>query len=324
MLDRDKKLDRQIIIYANEGMLSSATATHAVGGKGRPQHKMEPMCEWLEYRNSVSDMALVKERLGVDVVLQDPKELSGKARGVPEQRVRALVADWTAGAREIEGDPQEILTESARWHIALKQDLEEKEAAGFTTICSQIEHRYGCNPCFAFMMLADEGYCFSCGIDINGLLTELMLNAIEPGAMFQGNLMVQNLERGRVSVHHCMAPYTMDSEREYDVRYAHSDRKRKGLVSAIRFKKGTVTLARLDASLELIHISRGTLVDYVNHRDRCINEAIIEVPYSEDFDRQRIKPRLPSKIVHYVMRQGDYVDSLCKLAQALGIECLKD
>ncbi len=315
MLDEEKKLDKRLVIYAGEKMYSSQ------GGEEETSvRKRQPKREWLEYRNSAWDMKLIKKRLGVEVIVEDTKDLSKKALAVDEKSASALAENWLEQARGLEGDPRELLIETARWYLALREDLEDKGAAGFTTICSSIEHRYGCNPCFAFMMLANQGYGFSCGIDINGLLTELILARAEPGAMFQGNLELKNLPK--VSIHHCMAPYAMDSEGEFNVRFAHSKPERRGLVSAIRFKKGPVTLARLDSSLDFIHVSPGELVDYVNHLDRCINEAVIEIPSPEDFDRKRIKPRPPSKLVHYVMKYGDSVDAACEVAGELGIECL--
>jgi len=318
VLDPEKKLNKRVIVYAGETMYVKPGE-----GDGWRERQGALNRDWLEYRNSQPDMALVKERLGVEVLVEDLDELARKASGVDEEAASVFAGKWLEGAREIEGEPRELMKETARWYVALRRDLEEKKAAGFTTICSRIGHRYGCNPCFAFMMLADEGYGFSCGIDMNGLLTELMLNSIEPGAMFQGNLMVQNLPEGRVSIHHCMAPYSMDFEKRFNVRYAHSKPERKGLASGVRFRKGPVTLARLDMSLESIHVSAGTLVDYVNYRDRCINEAVIEVPSPEEFERLRIKPRPPSRICHYVMRYGDCTDALCEVAEALGMECLK-
>jgi len=296
------KLDSRIVIYATEGFYSLRLRDgEGDGGEGTSREEKERRLKWLRYRNSATDLDLVKERLGVDVVFENVEKLSEEADHVREEEADAIADRWIEGAVEVEGDARKVLAATARWYVALKQDLEEKKAAGFTTICSQIEDRYGCNPCFAFMMLASEGYGFSCGIDVNALLTELMLSECEGGPMFQGNLMVENLPRGRVSIHHCMAPFVMDCEGEFNVRHIHSDEKRRGYVSAVRFKKGRVTLARLDSSLEFIHVSGGRLVDYTNHRDRCINEAMIEVCRPEDFEEHRIQPLPPSRIVHYVM-----------------------
>ncbi len=325
MIDASRKLDSRIVVYATEGFYSlPPTTLQTEVEKGLQYDQTERRARWLRFRNSTTDMDLVRERLGVEVLFENVEKMSEKAARISEWRANDLVGRWIEQATEVEGNPRKVLVPTAQWYIALREDLEEREAAGFTTICSQIAHRYDCNPCLAFMMLASEGYYFSCGIDLNGLLTELMLDACRPGPMFQGNLMVENLSRARLSIHHCMAPFTMDSGRELNLRHIHSNEKSKGYVSAVGFKKGTVTLARLDSSLDFIHASRGELVDYVNHRDRCVNEAIVEVSYPENFEKQRIKPIAPSRIVHYVMRYGDYVDSLCALAEALGLRCLSD
>jgi L-fucose isomerase-like protein len=106
----------------------------------------------------------------------------------------------------------------------------------------------GCAACGAMSIMSDSGVPCSCEADVNGTITQIMLQAVSGKPAFGTDLVSANLEEDTVVVWHCgLAPLSMADPAVRPRGTAHSNRKLP-LLMEFPLKPGRVTIARLSES----------------------------------------------------------------------------
>jgi L-fucose isomerase-like protein len=128
----------------------------------------------------------------------------------------------------------------------LKDLAGEKDLQGFAVRCwPEFFTELGCAACGAMSMLSDEMIPCSCEADVNGTITQLILQSISGSQAFGTDMVSIDAELDALVLWHCgLAPLSMaDPESEKRVSI-HSNRKLP-LLMDFPLKPGRVTLARL-------------------------------------------------------------------------------
>ncbi|MHC4406494.1 MAG: hypothetical protein ACYTG0_43265, partial [Planctomycetota bacterium] len=116
-----------------------------------------------------------------------------------DDKARRLIADFTAGAKEMRGVTREALENAARAHCALTQLLAEENADGVTMNCLR---RGMLKPCISFSLLNGRLVPAACENDLPAAYTQLLGQRLVGRPGFQHNPCFET-ERNHYYGSHC-------------------------------------------------------------------------------------------------------------------------
>ncbi len=202
------------------------------------------------FETCLFDPDLIASQFGLEVVQLDLMEdLFALARGVDPDRIDAIqdqLGQKVAGLEEL--DPA-ASRGTMSVYAGLKQLAEEKNLAAFAVRCwPEFFTELGCAACGAMSMMCDEMVPCSCEADINGTITQMILQSISQTPAFGTDMVSIDEERDALVVWHCgLAPLSMASTAERPGVTIHSNRQLP-LLFDFTLKPGPVTVARLSES----------------------------------------------------------------------------
>ncbi len=131
------------------------------------------------------DAPLLREKLGVEIMPLELKEVFLGAAAVTPARLSEALPKFKSRLAGLKELPEEPLQGTVRAYAAMKQITEENELAGLAVRCwPEFFTDLGCAACGAMSMLSDENIPCSCEADINGTITQLILQWLSGDARF--------------------------------------------------------------------------------------------------------------------------------------------
>lgn len=211
-----------------------------------------------EHPDGMDSCHLDAERLhktfGLEIVHLSLEQVFSRARDIPLENISQVRSQLNLKLNNLAELEQKPLSGSLSVYAALKQIAEEEKLDGLAVRCwPEFFTELGCAACGAMSMLSD-GFggntpipC-SCEADINGTVTQLVLQWLASAPAFGTDLVGMDLEKDYSIIWHCgLAPLSMANP-EYQVRGAiHSNRKLP-LLMEFPLRSGSVTIARLNQS----------------------------------------------------------------------------
>jgi L-fucose isomerase-like protein len=209
---------------------------------------------------------------------------------------------------------------------ALKEITSEHKLDGLAVRCwPEFFTEMGCAACGAMSMLSD-GFgqatpvpC-SCEADINGTLTQLMLQWLSDAPAFGTDMVGVDTDKDRVALWHCgLAPLSMADLNYQPHGGIHSNR-RLPLVMDFPLKAGQVTLARLSqatGSLRLV-LGRGEMLAEPKPFSGTAGTLKLECS-ADEFLNLLIKEGLEH---HISLTYGDYFEALIAFAGLIDLPVL--
>jgi len=189
----------------------------------------------------------LRERFGLEIVQLDLEaDVFSKVRKTEPasiQPVKSNLANRVSNLDEMDAD---AVHGSLSTYLTLKEIAQEKGINGFAVRCwPEFFTELGCAACGAMSMLSDEMIPCSCEADVNGTITQLILQSISGSQAFGTDMVSVDEEKDAMVIWHCgLAPLSMaDPEGEKRVTI-HSNRKLP-LLMEFTLKPGPVTIARL-------------------------------------------------------------------------------
>lgn len=197
------------------------------------------------------DEPRLKELFGVQIHHIELEDVFVRARSVPEATIgqtRTKLATYLDNLSSLEQTP---LNGTLSAYNALKDIAIEQNLDGLAVRCwPEFFTEMGCAACGAMSMLSD-GFDMekllpcSCEADINGTLTQLILQTLADAPAFGTDIVGVDQARDLVALWHCgLAPLTMADPKVQARGGLHSNRK-VPLVMDFPLKPGKVTFARI-------------------------------------------------------------------------------
>jgi len=202
------------------------------------------------FETCLLDPDQIKKRFGLDVVQFDlAKDIFPQAREADPGEVNRVYDELDKRVQGL-GELEPVSTrKSIGVYTTLKNIAQEQDISGYAVRCwPEFFTELGCAACGAMSMLSDELTPCSCEADVNGTITQMLLQAISGEQAFGTDMVSLDEERDAMVVWHCgLAPLSMaDPERQAGVTI-HSNRKLP-LLFEFTLKPGRVTIARLTES----------------------------------------------------------------------------
>jgi L-fucose isomerase-like protein len=192
------------------------------------------------------DREALARRFDLEVVQIDLGETFEGARAAAVQDVDAVYRDLNCRLDGLDDVDQTALRRTLGAYVALRRTAEQQDLAGLAVRCwPEFFTDLGCAACGAISLLNDEGIPSSCEADVNGTITQLVLQWISGEPAFGTDVVSFNLEDDTVVVWHCgLAPLSMADPQVRPRATIHSNRQLP-LLMEFPLKPGRVTLARL-------------------------------------------------------------------------------
>jgi L-fucose isomerase-like protein len=217
---------------------------------------------------------------------------------------------------------RESTRKSLSVYATLKGIAEQKGLQGFAVRCwPEFFTELGCAACGAMSLLSDEMTPCSCEVDVNGTLTQMILQSISGEPAFGTDMVSLDSERDAVVVWHCgLAPLSMANPDQPRGVTIHSNRKLP-LLFEFMLKPGRVTIARLsEASGEYrLAVGRGEIIRGPKSFSGTSGLVKFGRPAGEILD-----VILYEGFEHHIsITYGDHFDALTSFAELANIPILK-
>ncbi len=215
------------------------------------------------------DEASLKNTFGVQITPIELSDVFTRARNIPEMAIDHARAQLDSQLDNLSSLDQVPLRGTLSVYNALKEIAAEKNLDGLAVRCwPEFFTDMGCAACGAMSMLSDglglsAPLPCSCEADINGTLTQLILQWLSGNPSFGTDMVGVDTDRNMVALWHCgLAPLAMADPSVQARGGIHSNR-HVPLVMDFPLKPGEVTLARISQAtgeLRLV-LGNGEILD---------------------------------------------------------------
>jgi L-fucose isomerase-like protein len=268
------------------------------------------------------DADAIATRLGAQVVRRELAGVFESVRSTAPGEVDGVLAGISQRVDGLDALDQTALRGTVGAYVTLKRLAQESDLAGLAIRCwPEFFTELGCAACGAMSLLSDELTPCSCEADVNGTITQLMLQWLSGEQAFGTDVVGFDLAQDNAVVWHCgQAPLSM-ADPEFRPRGTiHSNRKLP-LLMEFPLKPGRVTIARLTEAHGAYTLVVGagemlrapmsfTGTSGVLRFDRPASDVLNTI-MTEGLDH------------HISLTYGDYVDELLALARMLELPVLR-
>lgn len=260
----------------------------------------------------------LKDTFGITVHQVQLDQFFKRVSAVKPETVEPVyqkVSEKVEGLAELD---QTALRGTLSSYVVMDELQQEKQLSGYAVRCwPEFFTEMGCAACGAMSMMSDKMVPTSCEVDMNGTVTQLMLQTLSGAPAFGSDLVHIDFEKQEAVLWHCgLAPLSMANPNDQPRGIVHTNRKLPFLME-FTLKPGVVTLARLsEASGEFrLVIGRGEVLEApksfsgtsgVLRFDRD-HQAVFETILSEGLEH------------HVSLTYGDYTAELKLLAEMLDL-----
>jgi len=202
------------------------------------------------FETCLLDSEEIQEKFGVEVVQFDlDEDIFPKAKSADSKNIDSVYSDLNGRVEGLQDLDVDATRKSLGVYCTLKDIAEQKKLGGFSVRCwPEFFTELGCAACGAMSLLSDEMTPCSCEADVNGTITQMILQSMSGEPAFGTDLVSIETEKDAVVVWHCgLAPLSMADPEQPAGTTIHSNRKLP-LLFEFTLKPGRVTIARLTQS----------------------------------------------------------------------------
>ncbi len=268
------------------------------------------------------DALALKNQLGVEVQKFELAQVFGEIKQTSSEAINPIAERLQQTVEGIAEVDQVALRGSIATYATLRQLTQQERLTGLAVRCwPEFFTELGCAACGAMSMLSDEMTPCSCEADVNGTITQVMLQYISGQPAFGSDLVAVDKEANELVIWHCgLAPLTMADPSVRPRATIHSNR-RMPLLMEFPLKPGVVTLARLSEATGgyRLVIGKAEMLSAPMSFSGTSGVLRFERPAHEILDTV-----MAEGLEHHVsLTYGDHVAALLALATMLDLPVLR-
>lgn len=246
-------ISTRIRLLAKVGIAKEQMSNCRLGIVGQPS-------DWLI--SSHANEAMVKEKLGIDLIPVPMQELMDIIKVTPEEGIFLPTSSPAI---------QQALPGAEQIYQSLKTLVSRNNLQGFTLRCFDLLTAVHNTGCLALAKLNAEGIVAGCEGDVPTMLSMAIIKALTGFSGFQANPSRINPETGEMLFAHCTIPLNMVERYEFDTHFE------SGIGVGIRgyMQEGPVTVFKASGDLSRHFIAEGTLVRNQAEADLCRTQQVI-------------------------------------------------
>ncbi len=322
---RQRKYD---YVYAEPGETAVLDKIYTLALAGRAQRMLQTAHIGLVGEHPAGmdtchlDTAKLNKVFGVSVTQFELDELFHKMDQAPSGTVAEVRRQVDAALPNTASLEQKSLNGTLCAFAVLNQMAAEQKIDGYAIRCwPEIFEQKGCSACGAMSLLNDAEIPSSCEADVNGTVTQLILQAVSGSPTFDVDIVSVDKEQDKVVIWHCgKAPLSMADPTAQPEGGIHSNRK-VPLVMEFPLKPGRITAARVSQAngrLTLV-VGGGEMLSAPKSFSGTSGVVRFNQPANQVLDTI-ISEGLEH---HLAITYGDYVPVLHKLAKLLDLPVLQ-
>ena len=235
----------RIRILAAAGALDRALKSARLGVVGESPAGMD---------SCLLDEAGLARVFGVKIEKIELQEVFTRTQNTPQPTISSVESTLSKIADNLSTLEQSPLQKTLSAYAVLKEIAQERDLSGLAVRCwPEFFTQMGCAACGALSLLSggfdgNEPIPCSCEADINGTVTQFILQTLSGDSAFGTDMVGADFENDTVALWHCgMAPINM-ADPTYPISGGiHSNRK-VPLIMDFRLKPGKVTVLRISQS----------------------------------------------------------------------------
>jgi L-fucose isomerase-like protein len=263
----------------------------------------------------------LRETFGVEIVQMELADVFAEVRATPERAIAEVQARLAARLSNFDEMEAKATQGTLKTYHVLKQAAQSKRLNGYAVRCwADFFTDLGCAACGAMSLLSDELCPASCEADVNGTVTQLILQTMSGEPAFGTDIVAFDDAQDLTIVWHCgLAPLSMADPHTAPQATIHSNRQMP-LLMEFPLKAGVVTVARLsEASGQFkLVLGRGEMV--------AAPPSFTGTTGALRFERgaQAVRQTLLDEGLehHLSLTYGDYSEALEALAGLWGLELI--
>jgi len=310
----DLQAARKILSLALAGRARNAIRSTRLGRVGDNPEGFE---------TCLHDPHLIQQIFGLEVVQYElAEDLFPLARKIDTSRLETIHAGLSEQVTGLDELEHEATLGTLSVYAALQRLAQQQGLGGFAVRCwPEFFTEMGCAACGAMSMLSDELIPCSCEADVNGTITQMILQSISGEPAFGTDIVSIDEDREALVIWHCgLAPLSLADPQEPRGVTTHSNR-RLPLLFDFPLKPGLVTVARLTESsgeYRLV-IGRGEFIRGPKSFSGTSGLLKFDRPAREVLD-----VILNEGLEHHIsITYGDYTDALFAFAKLLNLPVLQ-
>ncbi len=316
-LPQDRKVIEKIRNLALAGSLRRRLKTARLGVVGEHPLGMDT-CHLDEPR--------LREIFGVQIQHIELDDVFTRARSISESKIAQTRKLLDSHLDNLPSLDQVPLSSTLSVYNALKEITAEQKLDGLAVRCwPEFFTQMGCAACGAMSMLSD-GFgqttpvpC-SCEADINGTLTQLILQWLSGNPAFGTDIVGMDADRDRIALWHCgLAPLSMADPQSRPQGGIHSNR-RVPLVMDFPLRPGMITIARLSQATGSLRLVLGTGEMLAESKPFSGTAGVLKLacPAQEFLDRM-----MREGLEHHIsLTYGNYYAALRSFAEIIKLPVL--
>ncbi len=263
----------------------------------------------------------LEEVFGVKTAGVAAEELMERAKQVPEERMREVLAEAEQVLVGLENTPEENRTGFARLLAAYRDWTKETGANALASRCwPDFFTKYGTPVCAVLSLLNDEGVFSACEGDRIGALSMALAGFLSKEACFFGDPVAMDPEKNTVTFWHCgMAPCSLARQPEGACVGVHPNRKIGPTMEFGCRASEEATILRIGETAEggfRLFVARGIIED----APRQYFGTSVVVKTTANAETLVTKAIRGGWEPHYVVAYKDIADALMVWAKIMGME----
>ena len=268
------------------------------------------------------DAEQLSARLGLEIVPIDLQRVLERVRQLPFEITQAIYARIECRVSGMDQLDQFQTHRSLSAYHVLREIARDEKLDGMAVRCwPEFFTDLKCSACGALSLLSDEMIPSGCEADVNGTITQLVLQWLSEAPAFGSDLVSMDYKEDSAVLWHCgQAPLSMADPSFQPRATIHSNRKLP-LLMEFPLKPGRVTLARLSRATGELRwvVSRGEMLSAPLSFSGTSGIVRFEHPASQILDTF-----MKQGLEHHIsLTYGDHSPGMLALAKMQGLPVLQ-
>jgi hypothetical protein len=262
-----------------------------------------------------------KDKLGVEVISIDHKQLNEVYKAVDEKAAEAEAGQWISNADKIIEPSHKEIVKSSRLYLAMKMIMQQDRAQAITINCLGLfkQKTLPAYPCLGFCRLNDLGLVGACEADMDSTLTMLIFSYAFGVPGFISDPVIDTATNTVIHAH-CVSATKMDGPDgprcSYVIRSHMEDDK--GASLQVKHRIGQVITAAKLINLDTMLISTGKITANPDVDRGCRTKIATTVA-----DAYKILDNYQGGL-HRVIFYGDRVQNIKHLSVLMGLKVVEE
>lgn len=242
-LPEDSEAIEKIKVLANAGYTIRTLKGTKIGKFGHHPNGFD---------SCIPNQTGLEKIFGLEMVQIELDTLFNRVRKISDHSINPLREDLYQRLDGLEDLDQASLNGTLKTYQVMHEFSQEENLKGLAVRCwPEFFTELGCAACGAMSLMSDQLIPCSCEADLNGTVTQLILQTLSGEPAFGTDLVHMNLDEDTAVFWHCgLAPLSMADPKVKPRGIVHTNRKLP-LLMEFSLKPGEITLARLsEASVD--------------------------------------------------------------------------